>query len=83
MLVVPFAQDLEHKSFQDSFLAALREFPEMEISHFPLTDASDVQILEVFGNKSKDFVNAFGSSVEADGKKKNRSVMETRHLNRY
>ena len=65
----PFLQDLEHKSFQDSFLAALKE-SDATISHFPLTEASDAQILDIFGNATKESVNAFGSPVETDDKKK-------------
>ena len=65
-------KDLEHKSFQDSFLAALRDTDLLSISHFPLTDASDTQILDIFGNKSKEFVNTFGTPLETEDKKKNR-----------
>ena len=61
-------QDLEHKSFHDSFLVAMKE-GNTDVFHFPLTEASDKQIKDAFGDKSKEAVNGFGSPVDGDEKK--------------
>ena len=66
-----FSQDLEHKSFQDSLLAALKQQFQSEIYHFPLTEATDKQINTTLGEEiKKDTNNEF--IIPKDDKDKNK-----------